>query len=194
MKLLIQFVVLLLIAVPTAMIYLRILPARHKVSCNTVMLAAMVLSTMSGLIMGTILALTQPFPLNSILSMIIAICIGTILGALFNLMTTIEGIVGGIMGGLMGAMMGAMMDTEYIYILTLVLLLLIGVVTLLLSIHITIEAETHHSQQPTIKNGKSLNRLSIILTCVGFLLFSGILLGTNAPSSNSEQPQQFHSH
>ncbi|RHW32363.1 hypothetical protein D1B33_16645 [Lysinibacillus yapensis] len=193
MKLVLQFIVLLIIVLSTATIYFKIFASRHKVSCNTVMLAAMVLSTMSGLIMGTILALTQPFSLNSILSMIIAISIGLILGAMFNLMTTIEGMAGGIMGGLMGAMLGEMLDSTYIYILSLVLILLMGVMTILMIKQIKQEGQSVMPQEPTIQKNSSLNRLSLIITCVGLLLFSGILLGTSSPT-NSNMNQDHHSH
>jgi hypothetical protein len=193
MELLIQFTVLLIIIVSTASIYFTILSSRHKVSCNSVMLAAMVLSTMNGLIIGTILALTQPFSLNSILSMIIAISTGLILGAVFNLMTTIEGIVGGIMGGLMGAMLGDMLELTYIYILSVILILLMGLVSVLLVKQIQQEVQSNN-QEHAIKNNIHLNRMTLIITCASLLLYSGILLGTSSPTSNELHQNELHQH
>ena len=123
MQLVMQYFVLLIVLVTTAYIYYKIFASRHKISCTTVMLAAMGISTLNGLIMGTILALTQSFSLNCILSMIVGISTGVVLGILFNQMTIIEGILGGVMGGLMGAMLGAMLEGPYIFMISSILII-----------------------------------------------------------------------
>lgn len=181
MVLFIQFIALLLIIVSTTLIYRNILAVRQNVSCNTVMLATMTLSTANGLIMGTTLAFTHSFSLNCILSMIIGISTGLILGILYNVMTTIEGIIGGVMGGLMGAMLGAMLKLSYIYIITAILLIILGIVTMLLIKHIQHESQTQPHEVTLPIEQRHLQKLTVGFIAFCVILFSGILVGTNLP-------------
>ena len=171
MELFAQLFSLLVVAISTAYVYKKIFTYRHEISCTTVMLAAMGLSTANGLIMGTILALTQSFSLNCILSMIIGVCTGLILGILFNTMTTVEGILGGIMGGLMGAMLGAMLELSYIYIITGILLVVLLTITILFQQLIQEELATAKHEQPIRFNSQHTNKQSLAIVSVSTYYF-----------------------
>ena len=192
MDLLLQFIALLIAIASTAAIYVTILPIRDKVSCTTVMVVAMGIGTMNGLLIGTILALTQPFSLNCILSIIVGVSTGLILGVMFNYMTTIEGILGGLMGGLMGAMLGEMLTIEYIYIISLMLLVIMGLVTILLIKHIKQEVQPEHTDE-NFKN-INFNKLTLIVAFSSLLLFSGILVGSSSPSESDSHSEVSHDH
>lgn len=188
MNLIFQFITLLIVMGSTAAIYLTILPIRNKVSCNSIMLAAMAIGTTNGLMMGTVLALTQPFSLNCILSILVGISTGLILGAMFNLMTTIEGILSGLMGGLMGAMLGEMLTLSFIYTISVVLIMIMGLVTVLLIKHLKQEAEYKDSQA-----NLDLNKLTFIVAFSSLLLFSGILFVSSFPNE-IESETHHHNH
>ncbi|SDH47249.1 hypothetical protein SAMN04487975_10522 [Planococcus glaciei] len=192
MELFLQFIALSAVIAFTAAVYFRILPVREKVSCNSIMIAAMALGTMNGLIMGTMLALTQSFSVNCILSLIVGMSTGVILGATFNSMTAIEGMLGGVMGGLMGAMLGEMLIVEFIYLLSLVLMLVSGLVVVLLIKHIGEETGTQKARNNLKK--PSFGKLTLIVAGTSLLLFLGIAVGTNVPSEHNENLEETHQH
>lgn len=190
MGLLLQFLVFFIATLSTAAIYLTILPVRNKVSCNSIMVSAMAIGTMNGLFTGTILALTQSFSLNCILSMIVGVSTGLVLGSMFNFMTTIEGMLGGLMGGLMGPMLGEMLIEEYIYIISAILLVIMGLVTILLIKHIKQEVEYKPENNPVpIMN---LNRLTLVVAFSSFLLFSSLIWGAGSPIESEVPEKNIH--
>lgn len=197
MELFAQLFSLLVVAITTAFVYKKIFAHRSQVSCNSVMLAAMGLSTINGLVMGTILALTQSFSLNCILSMIIGVCTGLILGILFNTMTTIEGMLGGVMGGLMGAMLGAMLELSYIYIITGILIITLLAVTILLVQMIQQEIVIEKEDLPVRFISAHTNKQSLLIVSTSVLLFSGILFSTTyegQPNEQQPEPTEEHQH
>jgi len=154
----------------------------------------MVFSTMNGLIIGTILALTQSFSVNCILPMIVGLCTGIILGATFNLMTTVEGIMGGVMGGLMGAMLGTMLDFSYIYFLALTLLFILGGVTVCLIKLINQEAHTISNVESFPAKNSYLKKLTLGIAFSSLALFSGVLVATSHPVENDIPEVESHEH
>lgn len=176
--------------------YYSIVKAKNKVSCHTVMLATMTLSTANGLIIGTVLGLSQSFSMNCILSMTVGISTGMILGILFNMLTTIEGIVSGVMGGLMGAMLGAMLETSAIYFVASMLLFIIIFLTILLVKQIQQEVKGISIEVAIPIEKHPLNKLTIVFLAFSIILCSTVIISTSLSTNTiEEQPSSsIHHH
>ncbi|ARK30192.1 hypothetical protein [Halalkalibacter krulwichiae] len=191
MNVFIQISVIAIISLFILQTFRLIYPIRKKVTCATGMMATMIISSMAGLIVGTILPLSQNYTMSSILAMIIGIGAGVIIGILFNTMTILEGIMGGIMGGLMGAMMGEMLPVQSIYIVTIVLLVVLLITLLLLKKTIKEEAGIVHITEPT---GVQIKSLSIIISCVTVAMFMMIMFGFSFNTDKSLKTDHMHHH
>lgn len=176
MNIVIQIFIFAVLIVITHTIYQSMVAWRKRMSCTVAMMAAMIIGSMTSLIAGTILALNTNFSINSILAMIIGIGAGIIIGIPFNTMAMLDGMMAGVMGGLMGAMLGEMLLTNYIYVMSLFLLVILAVFVVMLKQ--VMKQDVSESTRSEM-NRKKINSLSFFTALVTVALFLVIMIGTS---------------
>jgi len=91
-------------------------------------------------------------------------------------MAMLDGMMAGVMGGLMGAMLGEMLPTNYIYVMSLFLLVILAVFIVMLS---QVMSQDAGEVTRLAMNRKRINRLSFFIALVTVTLFLIIMIGSS---------------
>lgn len=177
-------------------LYQIIFASRKNITDATASMAAMIASSMSGLIAGTALTLNHDFGVSCLLGMIFGIGVGIVLGMLCHAMAVLEGIMGGIMGGLMGAMTGHMMSSvSFIYLFVVIFMGLFIVVIVLLNKMIN---QDMGRAKPAEVGERKIIGFSILTASLTVLFYSIVMISSlvhsfsDANEMNGQQIEHLH--
>ena len=177
MDLFLEAFIFFIIVMATANVYHLVYKVRKDISCATAMMAAMIMGSMAGLLVGTILALNLSFSFNTLLAMIIGIGAGVMIGLPFNAMAVLDGLMAGAMGGMMGAMLGEMLNPQFIIIVSIFLLAILLLSVILLRKAVKQELGTGIIESTSF-SGERIKKLSILTVCVTVFLCSIVMIGS----------------